>query len=162
MPSSTLPKHLLEVFASRYAGVATGDDLVHWAVSALDLGLNTRSLRMLAGLTTPISQDEADPLFRSSLRELGIEAPTLENLWRPYLTWICTAIEEGRVTPDEGADRIHSRVVSPLEHPKELEGWCRLWEGFHPGDSFTPAEGKERDRLIREAARDEVVRAGRA
>ncbi len=162
MSQSTLPDHLLEVFAAQFAGVSTGDDLVEWATKALELGFNTRSLRILAGLPTPISETDAEPLFLASLKELGIEVPTVESLWRPYLIWICNMVEHGTVSPDEAANLIHSRVVSPLGHPKELERWCRVWEGYRPDDTFTPVEGEERDQLIREMARDELRSRARA
>jgi hypothetical protein len=43
-------------------------------------------------------------------------------------------------------------VVSPLNHAKDLMGWCYLWEGLTPDGSFGAVTGAELERAARDFA----------
>lgn len=104
---------------------------VNWAVDALVAGFDTPSLRVLAGLDLDGEPLRADvyPAFAASLSELGIRLPDASVTGRLYVRHVAQAIVAGAIAPRDGAELIHARVVSPLEHPPDLMPWCYVWEG---------------------------------
>jgi hypothetical protein len=57
----------------RASGAAMAEDYVGWAVESLSSGLDSPSLRILAGLNLRFDQDEVEQYFVSSAAELGIQ-----------------------------------------------------------------------------------------
>ena len=111
----------------------TGGDYSRWAEDALEQGLDSPSLRILAGLGSRTTYFEAEPYFRRSMAELGIALPTVdESLRRLYLREVARQISAGEISPAEGLERIHRWVLVPLGHPPDLSHWCFLWEGLDP------------------------------
>jgi hypothetical protein len=137
-------------------GSSTGDDYVLWASDALTQGHDTPTLRRLAGLDTPANWFQAHEMFEQVVGELGVPLPTSDEARRAYLAAVALAIVEGRTSPEEGLEVIHRAVVSPLQHPADLQPWCDLC------DEWVSAKcellvGQERDdevlRLARESLR---------
>ena len=62
-----------------FAGQPTGDQVVSWAVDALSSGLDTPTLRVLAGFSSPASWFEVEKDFRNSLLEMGLPAYPSES-----------------------------------------------------------------------------------
>ena len=153
----TINDKLSNLLARRWASDALGEDYVKWALDALEAGWDTPSLRILAGLNLTSPLADIEPYFLSVLKELSIEEPAPDEMPLHYLRYVCRAIMTRTITPDQGIDLIHKRVINPLGHPKHLMHWCFLWEGNNPDGSFAELKGIERDNIIIEYARKEIA-----
>ncbi len=65
---------------------AKPEDYVEWAVERLCEGLDTPSLRILAGVNTRFDRDKIEPYFEKTCKELNIKPPCQnakprENCW---------------------------------------------------------------------------------
>ena len=138
---------LLALLVQAEHGGYPGGDASSWAQDALEEGLDSFSLRVLAGLGPEASSFEASPFLRDALRELGIVPPEGEALLRSYASAVAQDLHEGHITADVAASRIHTTVIGPLNHPPDLMPLCYLWEGNSP-DLSRSVEGAERDSLI--------------
>jgi hypothetical protein len=104
--------------------------LPDWAADALVQGLDSVSLRELAGLssTDPI---EVREVFYSAARELGEEIPTsTQARWTLATTW-AQAIVSGELTPYQGSRLIWTNAAIELDYRQELNGFVGLaseWE----------------------------------
>src|SRR5437773_3739523 len=79
---------------------------------------------------TPISRVDVQPVLGRALRELGAEVWTEEQARRHHLVEIAAAMARREVAVDEGLREIHRTILSPLKHPKDLQVWCDLSDGF--------------------------------
>jgi hypothetical protein len=59
----------------RSMGLAISEDYIEWAVERLCEGLDSPSLRILAGLNLRFERHEVEPYFKKTCEELGIGAP---------------------------------------------------------------------------------------
>ena len=82
-----------------FCGSSRGDsaDCVQWAIDALCGGEDSASLRILAGLTAPLSSFEVRDYASKALRELNIEIPTGSDAISAYARDL---VEEITATPD--------------------------------------------------------------
>lgn len=130
------PSSTIALLAKKIKGAAIGQDYVDWAVQALTEGFDSPNLSILASLDieTDFSLWEAEKYFRNVVAELGWSFPDDETVLRNHLTTLITHIQNGILDPETGVDRIHREVISPLNHPSDLHGWCLLWEGNNPSD----------------------------
>jgi hypothetical protein len=145
-----LRDRLLELLVRRLDGVVPGAELVDWATSALEEGVESDSLVILAGLPRNSSMHEAVPLLDRGLDELGLQLPAGEALRRAYVGVVSRSILDGSMPAHDALDRIHRRVVTPLGHPPDLAAWCFVWEGLHPDDYRTlePEQQEEEARRL--------------
>lgn len=147
-PAETVPCGLAALLTSPEI---SGDDYVAWACAELGKGVDSPSLRILAGLSRGANPFEAETHFRSALGELHIELPEMSRIRLAYLRCVAEAIAGGTISPDEGIALIHRRVVSPLGHREDVMRWCRLWEGISA--SGRPGlDDNERSQAIRAEA----------
>jgi len=104
---------------------------IDWAVRALVDGFDSDSLRGLSGmdLCGEPSIEDVRPVFETTLTELGVVLPEIAHLARLYVQEVARQVTTGTLSPRDATELIHSRVVSPLEHPEDLMPWCHLWEG---------------------------------
>ncbi len=124
------------------------------AVEALVAGLDSDSLRMLAGLLR-IEIDEARGLFAKALQELGIPALSQRDAAIIYAIDISRKIVRGDLTPQDGAAKICvvAHAVADLD--------------FHEFDTFVYAESeldsylKYREYCIREIMKEAEIWAAR-
>jgi hypothetical protein len=119
-----------ELFADLHLDRLSGEKICAWAVSALEAGFDTESLRTLAGMSLEVlpSFFEARPYFMRALQELQLSLPSnREEALRAY--------------------------VVPLNHPPDLMGWCYLWEGNAPDGTFAKMSEEDLERAAREFAR---------
>lgn len=98
------------------------EGLIRLGLDSLLTGVDTPSLRLLAGLGRN-EEHEARDLFGAVLDELGLTADIPETqidaLWS--LTRLAAAaIVNGNIDPVKGADRIWQDFAKPLEYPPEL------------------------------------------
>ena len=127
-----LPAELLDVLVKRVNQKLIGDDIVAWALHAVESGIESPSLFTLAGLPMRISCADTEPYFERTLEELHVEIPETETLLYLYLLETAKGIAAGTIDVYKGLDQIHKHVINPLEHPEELRGFCNMWEGNHP------------------------------
>lgn len=94
----------LEVAAWRMAvGRLRSEELPDLATDALVRGLDSPSLRLLAGQPRDDVRDSAD-LFRAALDELGINAPDADGADWNFARRLAGEIVAGRISPARGAD----------------------------------------------------------
>jgi len=128
------PSNTIALLAKKIKGSVVGQDYVDWAVQALTEDFDSPSLAILASLDIPndFSLWEAEKYFQSVVSELGWSIPDDETILRTHFIALVSNIQNGTIDPEIGVDRIHREVISPLEHPSDLQGWCLLWEGNSP------------------------------
>ncbi len=97
-------------------------------VVALEAGLDSASLAVLAGESARSDPSELRALFEAAIRELGLPLPSpieaAEVLKRHYATQVAT----GTLPPKQGADLIVERVLRRIDH--------LLPRGAYVGESF--------------------------
>jgi len=72
-----------------------GDDCVDWAVEMIQLGHDTYSLLILAGLTKPTNQFEVKDYLKRALSELGLDEKTGDDASLSYSSYYITKIVKG-------------------------------------------------------------------
>jgi hypothetical protein len=132
--SSSQPPNTLRLRLRHALRHATASEMVQWATAAMVAGWDTPALRVLAGLDVGQLPSiwETAPYFDRALVELGTQEAELALLAREYVAEIAHAIVEARIGPREAVEMIHGSVVSPLDHPSDLQGWCDLNDGLDP------------------------------
>jgi hypothetical protein len=151
--NAKVPPRTTELFADLHLERLNGEKICAWAVSALEAGFDTESVRILAGTSLEAlpSFFEARPYFMRALQELQLSVPTSrEEALRAYTRSVAEDLVLGRIAVESALDDIHSAVVGPLNHPPDLMGWCYLWEGNAPDGSFAEMSKEE----LKEAARE--------
>jgi hypothetical protein len=134
----------------------TGDEVVQWALRALEFGFDSQHLRQLGSFDTPVSRREVRPILKNALRELGGTVwMTEEQARRHHLVEIAKEIVDGDLLVEMGLQEIHRTVLSPLKHPKDLQVWCDLAGGFlrDGKGSVTFLSPRERDAAVLARAR---------
>lgn len=84
-----------KVIAFSDMSTANWDDCVDWAIEMLQLGHETPSLLILAGLTKPTDQNEARDYLRMALRELELSEKTGDEATLSYASYYITRIASG-------------------------------------------------------------------
>jgi hypothetical protein len=116
-PMDELPwRDLVRVLALREMGRGSAADVVQWAGDALAEGRDSPSLRVLAGLSPPLSGYEVDRHLRDATGELGVSVPDRETLLALFARLVARGIVDGSVSPESGVKDIY--------------------EAFRLGDSF--------------------------
>jgi hypothetical protein len=132
--TEALHDSLIDLLVQQLDSTLSAATMVDWATSALCEDLDTPALVILAGLPRASSRFEAEPWLASALAELGVEPPPPDVLRRAYVGVVSRAVLAGTTTIAHALDLIHSRAVSPLGHPSDLQPWCFVWEGLAPSD----------------------------
>ena len=89
------------------------------ATEWLAQGLDTSSLRILAGINSP-TMSEAGPLFEKALSELKLSPPLKEAALTYLARHYAQQIIDGTITPYEGASRIWWEVSNAMDEPSQL------------------------------------------
>lgn len=107
----------------------SGSDYVDWAFTCLEEGFDSKSLRLLAGLSRnhPHMAD-FEELFRHSLNELGWRYLTDKEVLLDYAKSLAKQILSGEIEATVGVEKITS-IYFRAGFPVELEGWNWLNEG---------------------------------
>ena len=140
-----------ELFARRHAGAATSEDLIDWAVSLLEAGVSSKSVAILAGLTT-LYTGEIENYFRRSLKELGWREPGREESLRWYARRTAEKILGGEIGPREGCGTIYG-ILGACDHPGALARWSCLHLGHDPEPPCEDLDGADYDAAVRREAR---------
>lgn len=149
----------IRLLAEKYMRLATPEKFVDWAVSSLEAGLDTKSIRILASLQKPLFSIEVEDYFYRSLKELGWKLPEPKECVIEYARFLSEEILSGGVLPVEGCRRIYKAVVF-LEYPPELSNWFYLDEGLVP-DAYKELTSAELDAAIIKEAQKFVGEAVR-
>ena len=115
-------------------GDLAAEELPDLAADALTRGLDSPSLRMLAGARRG-EYDENRRLFVAAMKELGVDAPPAGAAIRELVRFWASELVAGALTPYEGARRIWWQGWETLGRPDELTvfvGLASQWED-HPG-----------------------------
>jgi hypothetical protein len=147
--------------ARQTLGLLTADDLVRWALVSLEQGLDSESLRRLAGLNSEayLRMADAEPLFRAAIHELRVPVPEQTAATRTYVARLAREIVEGTAPPRAQVARIHREIVSPLNHPKDLMVWCYVNDGLRPSSWSLDADDMVHFEPIPDAELDDAIRA---
>jgi len=131
------------------------EELIRLAVDALLAGVDTPSLRMLAGLGRN-EELEARGLFRAVLDELDLSAEVPErelDALRSLAREVAAAIVNKDIEPVEAAHRIWQDFAAPLDYPPELMPFVRAVSQAHALD-LAARTSAQIAADIRQAARD--------
>ena len=126
-----------------------------WALTALEAGFDSPSLRILAGLSLHPhpTLSEARPYLDAALNELDLPVnASRDEILRAYARVLAEELLAGVRPVDATLEVMHQMVVSPLNHPDDLRGWCFLWEGLTPDQPVESITGADRDRATRDFA----------
>ena len=130
---------LFEFFLNKYVSYRypADEDLVAWALSELEAGLDTPNLRILAGLTESADSWEVERYFNRTLDDLKIElpdGPPPDDMFRRQL--MCQTARDivlGAVSPREGCSKIYLlSVTQGGSGIEELDSWGLLDDGCLP------------------------------
>ena len=115
------------LFANRYMGLSTYEDLVDWAISCLEANLDSKNIRILASMRTSLYPSEVEFYFKRCLQDLGWTIPDQRECLLNYTRYIAEQIVSGDLPPAAGAVKMH-HLSTELGHPRELSAWCYLDE----------------------------------
>jgi len=115
------------------------DTAVAWAASALESGLDTESLRILAGLRSN-ETDDIDEYLRRTMRELAFESSSDAELLAAAFRFARDVVQ-GRIDPGTAERRL--RDVASSTTNETLEIWREEYPDY--GEPFTEPERFESD-----------------
>lgn len=140
-------------------------DYIDWAVVALTEGLDSKNLRILAGLDRFVSPFEAEEYFLKARKELSLPEPTKEEAIRAYAVHIA----RGLLEPDSDFGtlvRMLSELCSSNDYPKCLMVWynlddglCDIKTGGYP-HSFESLYGADPRIVVEKTAREFIQNNG--
>src|SRR4051794_22567420 len=106
--------YLNEVFMSEYDRLRSSSVFVRWAAHALETGLDSDSVRMLAGFPQDENYFEVKAMFNRALGELSLSVPDERSVRKEYLKRVARRIVGGDLLPSNGVREIEERVLAPL------------------------------------------------
>lgn len=121
---NSVPNGTTELLVQWSSGRLTCSECVDWAVDALVAGIDSVNLRSLAAYPRLSPLSEVESTLKKVITELSIDVPEPEKLLREYATVLALDLLSGRLDTPECLRRIHSMVVTPLEHPPDQMAWC--------------------------------------
>jgi hypothetical protein len=126
----------MHILAMRALQRSCGGESVEWALSLLDRGLDSRSLRILAGMTSPLNHFELSDLRDRVLDELS---PPELNEADPVTSYVREIVGEalGNSRTLGEVFREVSELSIALGYPSELRSFYLLrfaWEDLQNGD----------------------------
>jgi hypothetical protein len=121
----TRGRELSALLALRHLDLATGAEVVHWSVDALAGGLDTPSLRILAGLSNRPNEFEVEGHLRDFAKEVDGELPDRVSLLEFYPGWIAERMMRGGIRPFDGAKTLY-RYYAASGSFNGLGTWGRL------------------------------------
>ena len=126
-----LPAHKSKVFALRYLGNLAKDAIVDWALAELEVGHDSESLRILAGMRDHPYPTEVEVYFFRALQELKIDAPDKATALSTYCGHVAEGILNDSISTSNGVTEI-TWVCYRLGYPRELSNWIFLAEDLDP------------------------------
>lgn len=141
------PRTTVALFYFRATNQISASEYVDWAVSLLKQGLDSPSLRILAGLDSS-NLFEAEDYLRRTLRELRIDEPDFETSARTYACDLCKAIMTGTLAPRDGVAEL-CKVWVATDYATEYSIWPYLNDII---DLVDPESSEDiEDQILKEA-----------
>ena len=121
------------LIARRFIGNVSAEEIVDWALEALNKDIDSVNIRTLAALkyTKPIDRVEVDYYFQKCIKDLGYFIPSEEESLMRYVEIYCHKIINQAVTPKRGLDEIY-KVILYARYPQELKAFLYVSDGLHP------------------------------
>ena len=123
----------------RHFDLLPSSELPQLAMSALEAGLDSPSLRHLAGELHPTWADSG-PLFERVLNDFGIDTLSRPQAGHALARYYAEQIVSGTISPYEGARRIWWDVANAVWNDREVwkqyslfVGLASEWEDYPPG-----------------------------
>ena len=130
------------------------EDLPPIAANALEKGLDSPSLRILAGEMEKVASI-VGPLFLAALRELGIPLPDPASAQMTAARFYARKIVDGSLSPYEGAYCIWWEIANeayPTKEESEIWNRLRVFVGLASEYEGNPRHQKEyEDQIVQEA-----------
>ena len=125
-PESQARRTVAALYGRRAMGTPLSREAVDWAVDALTAGLDSPTLRVLAGLQEPLWWSEVESIFVMAASELGFEVPATEQdaLWT-YARQTAQDILDDRSAPEAACHTLY-RICVALDYPRRLQVWDGL------------------------------------
>jgi hypothetical protein len=140
----SLPKpdlhRLLEFLLHRRIHGATDEQRVEWALFALEAGLDTSNLRILAGLTKPLDPWEVERYFARTLADLKLELPSQLEFLRRHVCQVARDIVTGAIWPAAGCKTMINLWSDLGEDPEQYYIWSDLDDGYWHDQGLTDVE----------------------
>ena len=143
-----------QLFARLHMGSTSSEEIVDWAVTLLEGGLDSPNLRILASLNLvkPLEPTEVNDYFSRTLRDSQITFPAAEECLRSYMVDLAADILAGRREPIAGCRAIY-QVVRALDYPADLRQWDFLDDWLDPDDYRQLSRSEIKERIVQEARR---------
>jgi hypothetical protein len=135
-PSSrgkSMDEATLKLFARRHLSAASAEDAADWAIAQLQLGRETPSLLIVAGLDRTATPWEVDQYLGRAMSELGWEAPPKETALR----WLAAKLARHLLAhPDAPPADLYrtvreiARLWMDLGYAPELAGMYSLEDDY--------------------------------
>jgi hypothetical protein len=119
-----------QYIAKYVCGHLTSDELPKLGVAGLEQGLDTPSLRILAGLNRYDSPFEVEHYFKLAITELNIQLPDKRQAALEYAVAIVEDILEGKKDVIAGTREIHSYAIASYDFFSENKRYCYDSIGF--------------------------------
>ena len=144
----------LQKLAAYSLGFKTDKDLPDIAMTAMEEGYDTASLRMLAGKSEKDSAFELREYFGLALKELGLSLPERKEALTRVVAFYANRIAEKEVDTYQGFDEMNA-MINKTEFDCESLGlmscyvdYITIWEEKSDGLDFHTAEGISKDQYI--------------
>lgn len=144
------PEPIVDLLAVYFTGGASSAALSDAAVRALEAGLDSTALRMLAGLSGETNTWELESLIQRMLRELGLSMPDRPTMVRMMAHPLARDFLAGRLSPEAFVNRLYA-----LSHHDTREGhhpWCLLHDEWTLASEGTASSLEEAVAAMREEA----------
>ncbi len=106
-------------------GAAISEDFIEWAIQMLEVGLDSKNLRILAGLTEPLYTSEVEEYLKRSFTDLGWQFPTPEESLKLYACDMTEGVSSEVIFPEDGCREMY-KICKALGNPQDLEVWRSL------------------------------------
>jgi hypothetical protein len=90
------------LLAKRIIGIARTGEYIDWALSELEAGVDTKNLRILAGLSEPAFWSEVEFYFQRALDDLGLKLPDEDAYLEQYVQEVLRGVVSGEIEPSDG------------------------------------------------------------
>jgi hypothetical protein len=115
---------IIKLLAERYFGRI---ELSDWAIKCLEIGYDSKCLRILASTSKSDSDSELQNYFERSLKELSWDNAYKTDYLLRYAKIVAQEIVENKVDPIKTSLDVY-RIFVELDYPSELNGWIDINE----------------------------------
>jgi hypothetical protein len=124
----SVPEPLVDLLASYFIAGGGSAEVSEAAVRALEAGLDSPTLCILAGLSGWVSPSELETLLGRALREFSLPMPDRPVLVRAMARSLARAFLAGGLAPGEFAERLYA--LSRSDDHGEHHPWCQLHDDW--------------------------------